>query len=99
MVSLQEPVMPKIDIRRPHQLSVPEARAVVEQVAARMREKFGMEGHWQGDTLSFQRPGVNGSIEVEADAIQVRAELGMMLAPLKGMVEQEIRRKLDEHFG
>lgn len=91
--------MPKIDIRRPHQLSIAEARAVVDKVAARMQEKFGMEGQWQGDTLRFSRPGVNGSIAVASDALQVTAELGMMLSPLKGMVEQEIRRKLDEHFG
>lgn len=90
--------MPKIDIRRPHQLPVAEARAVVDQVAARMREKFGMEGRWQDDTLLFSRPGVSGSIAVGSDAIQVRAELGLLLAPLKGLVEQEIRRKLDEHF-
>ncbi|CAM0998833.1 Putative polyhydroxyalkanoic acid system protein [Rhodanobacter sp. Root179] len=90
--------MPKIDIRRPHQLSIAEARSVVEQVAARMHEKFGMEGRWQDDTLLFSRPGVTGSIAVAGDAIQVKAELGLMLAPLKGMVEQEIRRKLDEHF-
>ncbi|MDW2981822.1 MAG: polyhydroxyalkanoic acid system family protein [Rhodanobacter sp.] len=90
--------MPKIDIRRPHQLPVAEARAVVDQVAARMREKFGMEGRWQDDTLLFSRPGVSGSIAVSSDAIQVRAELGLLLAPLKGVVEQEIRRKLDEHF-
>ena len=93
-----ESVMPKIDIRRPHQLSIPEARALVDQVAARMREKFGMDGQWQGDTFEFSRPGVRGTINVGSDAIQVNAELGMMLAPLKGMVEQEIRRKLDEHF-
>jgi len=35
---------------------------------------------------------------VGSDVIAVKAELGMMLTPLKGMVEQEIRRKLDEHF-
>jgi putative polyhydroxyalkanoate system protein len=90
--------MPKIDIRRPHQLSIAEARAVVDQVAARMHEKFGMDGRWQDDTLLFSRPGVSGSIAVGSDAIQVKAELGLMLTPLKGMVEQEIRRKLDEHF-
>lgn len=90
--------MPKIDIRRPHQLSIAEARAVVDQVAARMHEKFGMDGRWQDDTLLFSRPGVSGSIAVGSDAIQVKAELGLMLAPLKGMIEQEIRRKLDEHF-
>ncbi|TAL90845.1 MAG: polyhydroxyalkanoic acid synthase [Rhodanobacter sp.] len=90
--------MPSIDIRRPHQLSITEARAVVDQVASRMRDKFGMTGQWQGDTLGFSRPGVNGSIAVESDAIQVRAQLGILLTPLKGMIEQEIRRKLDEHF-
>lgn len=91
--------MPKIDIRRPHQLSLAEARAVVEQVAARMQEKFGMSGQWQGDTLRFSRPGASGAIAVDDAAIHVTAELGIMLTPLKGMIEQEIRRKLDEHFG
>lgn len=90
--------MPRIDISRPHQLSVAEARAVVDKVSARMQEKFGMTGQWQGDTLGFSRPGVNGVITVGADTIQVKAELGLMLAPLKGMLEQEIRRKLEEHF-
>src|SRR5574337_151571 len=98
MCLCQELAMPKIDIRRPHQLPVAEARAVVEQVAARMREKFGMEGRWLDDTLLFSRPGVSGSIAVGQDAIQVKAELGLLLAPLKGMIEQEIQRKLDEHF-
>ena len=90
--------MPKIDIRRPHQLSIAEARAVVDQVAARMHEKLGIDGQWQGDILRFSRPGVSGTIAVSSDAIQVNAELGLMLSPLTGMVEQEIRRKLDEHF-
>lgn len=90
--------MPSIDIHRPHHLPLDEARAVVEKVAARMHEKFDLEGRWQGDTLHFSRPGVNGQIAVDADAVRVRAELGLLLSPLKGLVEQEIRRKLDEHF-
>ncbi|MDE3073681.1 MAG: polyhydroxyalkanoic acid system family protein [Pseudomonadota bacterium] len=90
--------MPSIDIRRPHQLSTAAARAVVERVAARMQEKFGMAGQWHGDTLRFSRPGASGTIAVHGDAIQVQVQLGMLLTPLKGMIEQEIRRKLDEHF-
>lgn len=90
--------MPSIDIQRSHGLPLPEARAVVEKVAARMREKFDIAGRWEGDTLVFSRPGVNGRIAVGGDAIHVHAELGMLLSPLKGMVEQEIRRKLDECF-
>jgi putative polyhydroxyalkanoate system protein len=90
--------MPSIDIRRPHALPLAEARAIVDQVGNRMQEKFGMQGQWQGDILHFSRPGVKGSITVGRDEIRVNAELGLMLSPLKGMVEQEIRRKLDEHF-
>jgi putative polyhydroxyalkanoate system protein len=90
--------MPNIHIRRPHQLPMAEARARVEQVAARMQEKFGLAGDWQGDTLGFSRPGLTGSIAVEREAIEVQARLGMMLTPLKGVIEQEIRRKLEELF-
>jgi putative polyhydroxyalkanoate system protein len=91
--------MPKIDIRRPHTLPPDQARAVVDKVAARMREKFDMQSQWQGDALRFSRSGVSGAIAVEPNDIHVTAELGLMLSPLKGMIEQEIRRKLDEYFG
>jgi len=90
--------MPTIDIHHPHRLPLMEARAKVDQVAARLREKFDLTGQWQGDTLHFARAGVKGLIAVDEAAVRVRAELGLLLAPLKGVVEEEIRRKLDEHF-
>lgn len=90
--------MAKIDIRRPHGTTVENARAVVEKVAARMRDKFGTEGTWQGDTLTFARSGVKGAIAVSATDVHVTAELGMLLSPLRGTIEDEIRKKLDEHF-
>jgi putative polyhydroxyalkanoate system protein len=91
--------MPSLDIRRPHRLSAAEAHAVIDQVATRMREKFQVQTQWQNDsTLSFERPGISGKIAIGSDEIHVSAQLGMLLSPLKGMIEQEIRRKLDEHF-
>jgi putative polyhydroxyalkanoate system protein len=90
--------MPKIDIRQPHQLPLADARAKVDHVATRMREKFDMDSRWEGDTLRFSRSGVKGSIAVSTSAVEVHAELGLMLSPLKGMVEEEIRRKLAEQF-
>jgi putative polyhydroxyalkanoate system protein len=90
--------MPKIDIHQPHQLPIADARSRVDRVASRMREKFAMESRWDGDTLTFTRAGVKGTIAVGATSVDVHAELGMMLAPLKGMVEQEIRRKLEEQL-
>lgn len=90
--------MPSIDIHRPHRLSPAEAHAVIDGVAARMREKFDVRTQWQNDTLTFERSGINGKIAVGSDEIHVTAQLGMLFSPLKGMIEQEIRRKLDEHF-
>ncbi|HUH55976.1 MAG TPA: polyhydroxyalkanoic acid system family protein [Rhodanobacter sp.] len=90
--------MSRIQLKRPHQMTPAEARSVIDQIAARMREKFGMACEWQGDALRFTRPGVNGDIAIGASEILVNAELGLMLSPMKGMIEQEIQRKLDEHF-
>ncbi|SEM97612.1 putative polyhydroxyalkanoic acid system protein [Luteibacter sp. UNCMF331Sha3.1] len=90
--------MAKIDIRRPHGKTIAEARAVVDKVAARMNEKLGTEGGWQGDTFQFARSGVKGAIAVSPADVHVTAELGMLLSPMKGMIENEIRQKLDEHF-
>jgi putative polyhydroxyalkanoate system protein len=90
--------MPRITLQQPHRMTLTEAHAVIDQIAARMREKFGMACEWHGDSLRFTRPGVKGDIAVGAGEILVNAELGLMLSPMKGMIEQEIRRKLDEHF-
>ena len=90
--------MPSIDIRRSHRLSQAEAHALIDKVAARMREKFDIQSQWQDGTLAFERPGINGKIAIGNDEIHVSAQLGMLFSPLKGMIEQEIRRKLDEHF-
>ncbi|QAU23586.1 polyhydroxyalkanoic acid synthase [Dyella sp. M7H15-1] len=91
--------MASIDIRRPHRLSQSEAHAVIDKVAARMREKFEVKTQWENDTaMAFERPGISGQIAISSNEIHVSARLGMLFFPLKGMIEQEIRRKLDEHF-
>ena len=72
---------------------------MVDKVAARMQEKFGMDRPMGGrHPAVFALRRQRHALPSTADAIEVQAELGMMLSPLKGMVEQEIRRKLDEHF-
>ena len=90
--------MARIDIQRDHHLDAAQARAVVDKVAARLGEKFGTTSRWEGDTLRFERSGVKGGITLEPALVRVQAELGMLLSPMKGMIEQEIRQKLDQYF-
>lgn len=90
--------MPSIDIQRKHALGLKKARAVVDDVAYAMAEKFEIESSWDGNTLVFVRSGVKGGIVIAADSVRVHADLGFMLLLMKPVIEDEIRRRLDEHF-
>jgi putative polyhydroxyalkanoate system protein len=88
--------MPSINIARPHSLSVAKAKAAVDEVAAKMAQKFQVQTSWSHNDLAFTRPGVKGTIAVSKDTIKVDAELGMMLGFLKGTIEKEINAYLDK---
>lgn len=91
--------MPSIDICRPHQKSMKEAKAAVERVAERIAEKFSVECGWTGHTLEFARSGVKGEISLTRGEVRVIAHLGFLLMALKGPIEAEIHKYLDREFG
>ncbi len=90
--------MPSIDIRHPHSLPLPKARKAVEEVAKKLAERFGIDYEWDDDTLNFNRSGVDGKIALQPKQLRVSAELGFLLSALKGPIEAEIRRVLEERF-
>ena len=57
-----------------------------------------MSSRWEGDVLHFSRSGVDGHIALEPENIHVTAQLGFLLSAMKGPIEQEIRRVLEEKF-
>jgi len=91
--------MANIDIRRKHQRPLKEARAAIERVAEHIAEKFDVEYGWNGNTMEFSRGGVDGHIKVLAREVHVTATLGFLLWAIKGPIENEIERYLDEEFG
>ncbi len=91
--------MPSIDIQHDHSLSPAKARKAVEDVAIKLGKKFGLDYRWEGDTLHFVRSGVDGRIQLLPRQLLVTAKLGFLLSALKGPIETEIRRYLDERFG
>lgn len=90
--------MPSIDIRHSHSLAPSKARKAVEEVATKLADRFGVACEWSGDTLSFARSGVDGKIAMEPNQLHVTAHLGFLLTALKGPIEAEIRRVLEERF-
>lgn len=90
--------MAGIDILHKHSLPMDKARKAVEQVAKKLSERFDVEYGWDGDVLNFARSGVDGKIAVSPKQLRVTASLGFLLSALKGPIEAEIRRVLDEKF-
>ncbi|HEY5780537.1 MAG TPA: polyhydroxyalkanoic acid system family protein [Lysobacter sp.] len=91
--------MSNIDIRHAHSLPPKQAHQAVQEVAEKLAERFGVAYAWDGeDTLHFNRSGVDGHIALEPQQLRVTAHLGFLLGALKGPIEAEIRRVLDERF-
>ena len=91
--------MPSIDIKRSHSLPLADAREKVQRVADHIAERFDVACAWEGNTLKFRRSGVDGEIKLGAKQVHVVAELGFLLSALRGTVEREVNRYLDDEFG
>jgi putative polyhydroxyalkanoate system protein len=63
-----------------------------------LSEEFGLKYRWEEEVLHFERPGVNGHLELSKDGVRIVVQLGLLLLPFRGKIEQEIRRNLDELF-
>ncbi len=90
--------MGNIDIRHPHSKTPTQAREAIEEVARKLAERFDVGYAWDGDTLNFNRSGVDGHIHLLPQELRVTAELGFLLSAMKGPIESEIRRVLTERF-
>jgi putative polyhydroxyalkanoate system protein len=95
--------VPDIRIRRDHQLGLKKARAVALKWAEQVEQQFDMEctiveGD-DGDTVEFQRSGVNGQLTVAADHFDLHAKLGFLLGAFSKTIETEIQKNLDSLLG
>lgn len=90
--------MSSIDIHHPHSLPRAKARTAVQEVADKLGDRFGVTCHWEGDVMHFARSGVDGKIALQQKALHVTAELGFLMGAMKGSIESEIRRVLEERF-
>jgi len=88
--------MSRIVVEREHSLGLEAARAKAGMIAEKLSSDFGVASQWEGDSLKLSHAGANGQILVEAAKVTVELRLAMMLAPMKGMIEQKIERSLDK---
>ena len=91
--------MSVIHIHRHHHLGMEEARKVAFLWAEQAEEQFDMEcAYEEGDTLDtvyFSRAGVKGTLQVQHDQFELRAELGFLVSAFKARIEAEICEQID----
>ena len=90
--------MTTIHIQRRHGLGHNELRRQLDALAEDLQRKLSAKYYWEGDTLRFSRSGASGTITLQPAQLEIRIELGLLLRPLRGSVEQSINEYLDEHM-
>ena len=90
--------MADIDLKRVHNLGMDAARTKAEAMAEHLGKKFGLKGHWDGDVLKFERPGVTGSLAITAKDLHLLVSLGFLLKAMKGSIESAVQNELDALF-
>jgi len=83
---------------RSHVLPIAKARALVQKAADHLAAEHHLENEWHGNTLHFQRSGVNGKIHVTDSNIHLDVSLGLLLKPFKAKFVGEIERNLDKYL-
>lgn len=86
----------RIDILHPHARTPEQARTIVDDIAATLRQRYGLATEWAGDAIRLSGPGIQGEVEMQPGQVRVVAELGFLFSAMKGVVEDEIRRVLRE---
>lgn len=87
--------MAGIDIRHVHALSPTDARRAVEDAIVQLGHKVGLDYRWEGDSVHFVRPGVEGRIQLLPGQVHVTAKLGLLFSAMRGTIEAELLRVLE----
>jgi putative polyhydroxyalkanoate system protein len=88
--------MPDIALTRQHHLGLKGAKAAADKMVSKLDEKFDLSGDWKGNTLSFSRPGVTGSLTVSETEMMLEVTLGFMLKMMKAPIEKAVHEQLEK---
>jgi putative polyhydroxyalkanoate system protein len=86
--------MADIRVERVHTLGKEAALSAALRVAERLKEKAQVNYRVNGDVIDFDRSGAKGRIVVSEQNIVAEITLGLLMKPMRGMIEA----KVDEYI-
>lgn len=91
--------MSTISIKRRHTLDPTTARTAAHKVVDDLGRRYQLACAWHGDRVSFERPGLTGSMHLGQNEIHLDVQLSFLMKPLKGSIEHAIHQELARVFG
>lgn len=90
-----------IEVHRQHPLGLSAARVAAEAIAQDMSESYQLDCEWADHAqteLRFRGSGVHGSLTLDENSLQLEVHLGLMLLPVRSVLEQEIIDYVDQRL-
>jgi putative polyhydroxyalkanoate system protein len=74
-----------------------ELREAAEGLASELERMHGVKARWQGDSVRITGAGVDGSLSIDDDVVDVSVRLGLLASAFQGVLKEEVERYLDRH--
>jgi putative polyhydroxyalkanoate system protein len=89
--------MPKINLSRNHSLEPSVIKDRITKLGDKLQEKYSAKTSWADDrTLNVKGTGVEGKLVISDNKVDVNLDLGFMLSPLKGKIEETLGKELEK---
>lgn len=86
--------MADIHLEQKHKLGIKKAKVKAQKLADQLEADYDLSSEWDGNTLNFERAGLNGALEVTKDAIVLDIKLGFLMSAFAGKIETQIKSNL-----
>ncbi len=89
--------MPGFRLSKPYTMPRDELREAAEGLALQLERQHGVRSRWEGDTVSIKGAGVDGTLSIEDNVVDVSVKLSLLASAFQGVLKAEVQRYLDEH--
>lgn len=88
----------RIHQKREHGIGLERAREAALSIARRAEEKASVSYRVVGDRIDVEGKGVKGHMTVDETHVEIDLELGMLLRPMKSVIERKIGDYFERYF-
>lgn len=91
--------MASIQIKQAFTMPYDELKEGLDKLADKLGQQYQLDCGWESDErLCFKRSGADGQINIGEQEVDLTVNLGMLMSPFKGTIEQEIQGFIDEYI-